>query len=484
MFRTKNRHSFHEVIQLTPFFFLMAVATWLVSDHIFFWDTVQLGAKHASFYYENNFSRFLLPDPIDSGHVPAFGMYLAICWKLFGKSLLVSHLCMLPFLFGIIWQSHQLIKRFIRPAYVYFALVLFLIDPTLLSQAILVSPDIVLVFFFLLGLNAVLAQKRMITAVAVTGLSLISMRGMMVAFALLIVDLIITLNPGNLRSLFFQLVRKAVVYSPALIIFLVFNLYHYSEKGWIGYHEDSPWAACFQPVGFKGMLYNAGILGWRILDFGRVFLWIVSLVIGGLFYKKATGNPGVRTLLLLFIVVLGCLSVSFILYKNLSGHRYILPALLLFSLFTSYLVFEVISSGWLKIFLFCLLAVGLVTGNMWIYPRGIAQGWDASLAHLPYYNLREKMISYMHGQDIPMEEVASFFPNKAELKYLDLTERETGHTAFSEAAEYVLYSNVYNDITAEEWLMLENEYVIRKAVERSGIYFRLYQRKDNPFNSF
>lgn len=484
MFRTKNAHAFHEVIRLSPFFFLTAVAVWLVSDHIFFWDTVQLGAKHASFYYGNHFSQLLLPDGMDSGHVPAFGMYLAVCWKLFGKSLLVSHLCMLPFLFGIIWQSFQLIKKFISPRYIYFALVLFLIDPTLLGQAVLISPDIVLVFFFLLGLNAVLSQKRILIAVAVAGLSLISMRGMMVAFALLIVDLIFTLHPGNLRSLFFQLVRKALVYSPALIIFLSFNLYHFSEKGWIGYHEDSPWAACFQPVDFKGMLYNTGILGWRLMDFGRVFLWIASLVTGGLFFKALKGNGVVKNLLLLFFVVLGCLSVSFILYKNLSGHRYILPALLLFSLLTSYLVFEVISSRRVKMLLFSLLAIGLLSGNMWIYPRATAQGWDASLAHLPYYSLREKMMTYMQEQQITVDEVASFFPNTAQLKYLDLSDREAGHPGFSPEAEYVLYSNVFNDITDDEWLMLENEFFIRKAYEKSGVYFRLYQRKNTSISSF
>ena len=68
-------------------FLTSAIIILLVQDHVFFWDTVQLGAKHAYWYYENNFQSLLLPTEIDSGHPPLFGMYLAFCWLLFGKSL-------------------------------------------------------------------------------------------------------------------------------------------------------------------------------------------------------------------------------------------------------------------------------------------------------------------------------------------------------------------------------------------------------------
>ena len=117
--------------------------------NIFFWDTIQLGAKHATFFYNTSFTEAFLPDEFDSGHIPAFGMYLAFCWKLFGKSLMVSHLGMLPFLLGIVYQSFLLVKKFVPSKYIWLALLIFLADATLLSQSILVSPDIPLVFFFL-----------------------------------------------------------------------------------------------------------------------------------------------------------------------------------------------------------------------------------------------------------------------------------------------------------------------------------------------
>ena len=77
--------------------------TFIVRDNFFFWDTVQLGSIHAQFYFDNNFSFFFLPENIDSGHPPTFGIYIALIWKIFGKSLVTSHFAMLPFLMGIIF---------------------------------------------------------------------------------------------------------------------------------------------------------------------------------------------------------------------------------------------------------------------------------------------------------------------------------------------------------------------------------------------
>ncbi|MEA1897674.1 MAG: hypothetical protein U9N53_08430, partial [Bacteroidota bacterium] len=124
---------------LSLIFLGITLLTYFVSEHIFFWDTVQLASRHAHFYFENNFNELFLPDEIDSGHIPSFGIYLALAWKLFGKSLFVSHFAMLPFLYGIILQAWLLIKKYFPPQLSLPVLILLLADPTLLSQSILVS---------------------------------------------------------------------------------------------------------------------------------------------------------------------------------------------------------------------------------------------------------------------------------------------------------------------------------------------------------
>ncbi|MEQ8562303.1 MAG: hypothetical protein RID18_12400, partial [Cytophagales bacterium] len=77
-------------------------------------------------FFENGLDKTLLPDNIDSGHIPAFGFYLAIWWKILGKTLWVSHLAILPFLLGIVWQSNVLIRYFIPKPYAILSLIVFL----------------------------------------------------------------------------------------------------------------------------------------------------------------------------------------------------------------------------------------------------------------------------------------------------------------------------------------------------------------------
>ena len=191
-----------------PFFALVIAVTWSVRDNFFFWDTMQLASQHAHFFYENNnFSTFLLPDEMDSGHPPTFGFYLALMWQLFGKTLTVSHLSMLPFLLGSVWQAWKLGEKIVGEGWTLWFLLLLVVCPVIAGQAVLASPDIVLLFFFLMALNGIfdydlldfqgyfdlklghnirkifkisLTSKHELS-IAILGLSAISMRGMMVA---------------------------------------------------------------------------------------------------------------------------------------------------------------------------------------------------------------------------------------------------------------------------------------------------------------
>lgn len=470
-----------EIIKLTPFFLFFVLLTWFVSGNIFFWDTIQLGARHGLFFYENNFSQLLLPESIDSGHIPTFGAYLALVWIIFGKSLLVSHFAMLPFLFGIIWQSFILLKKFINPKYLYFALILFLADATLLSQSTLMSPDIVLVFFFLLGVNSILQNRKLLLSVAIIGLFLVSMRGMIVAFALLIIDIILNIEFKDIKSVILQLLRKSIIYLPALLIFILYNLYHYKQKGWIGYHDDSPWAVCFVPVGIKGFLFNLGILIWRLIDFGRVFIWIGAFVIVLKYFKEIKNDKKPLRIVIIFFAVLFCLSISFLLYKGLSMHRYLLPVYLVVALFVIYLIFEKLKTEKAKYIVFTLVLIGLLSGNLWVYPEKISQGWDATLAHLPYYGLRKQMINYIEQENINFEDVACVFPNTTEQKFLELSNDTRKHVSKDiDNNKYVLYSNIYNDFKDDEIDKLKSDFILLKEFKRFNIFLRLY-KKGNEF---
>ncbi|MFO7656209.1 MAG: hypothetical protein R6W78_04015 [Bacteroidales bacterium] len=467
-----NTKSFKLII-LYLFYLILSI---IVSNNSFFWDTIQLASKHAHWYYENNFRFLLLPDSIDSGHIPVFGMLLALIWKIFQKTLFVSHLFMLPFLLGIVYQSQKIIYYFVAKKYRFFVLLIFLIDPTLLSQSILVSPDVALVFFFLFTLHMILKNKRILILLGIISLSLISMRGMMISVILFLFDCYFNYYQINSRTWYGKIIKIIQVYIPAGILTISFLLYHYIAKGWIGYHEESPWRLCFERVNFFGFIYNIGILGWRLIDFGRIFLWIVFFIIVISNLKKMKSDQNLVNLFILFTLLLILLPLSMLFHKYLLAHRYLLPINLILSIIVGKLIFEYVNNIFLKQFFFALVIVGLITGNLWVYPEKIAQGWDSTLAHIPYYSLRNKMIEYIKQEEYAFQNIGTAFPNAASFKYVDLAHYDKGFSKKDLTKNhYVFYSNIMNDFSDDEIDQLKNSWILEKEYRCIQVKVQLYR---------
>jgi hypothetical protein len=457
---------------------LVALLFIVTANNSFFWDTVQLGSKHANFYYTNNFRYLLLPDSIDSGHMPAFGMVLALMWKIAGRTLIVSHLTMLPFIIGILWQLNKLTKRFIPGKYAGWAFLLVLADPTLLSQICLVSPDIPLVFFFLLGLNSLIDNRKILLSISILFLFLTSMRGVMVSFCLFILDVLRNISLSQtLKQVIGPLIKRSIIYLPAILVLISFGVIHYAEKGWVGVHSDSPWAGSFERVGFKGVVFNIGVLGWRLIDFGRIGIWIVFAILWMKYKRRLFKHSDTRFLMLIFMVLLVFLPLNMIWAKNLLGHRYLLPIFIAFALLSAHILFTLEMNKKIRAALVGIWLMALITGNFWVYPEKISQGWDATLAHLPYYKIRHQAMDYADRQNIGFGNVQSFFPNVAVVDDIDLNKDYRQLMHFNNDLEYVLYSNVFN-ISDEAYNLITSEYVMVKQFKQGRIYFNVYKKSN------
>lgn len=466
-----------------PFWVVMLVLTLLVKEHVFFWDTIQLGSKHGHWYYDNAFAHFLLPPEIDSGHIPAFGMYIALCWSLFGKSLLVSHLAMLPFLFGCFYYCYRIGQFLVGEKASVFLLFLLLVDPVFAGQAILVSPDIALLCFFLLALAGILQDNSPLKWIGLTVLPLVSMRGMMVVFGLFLFEMLRARPWTKQKGKFTQLIKlglqKLPWYLPGGIIALAFLGYHYAQTGWIGYHPDSPWAASYARVDAAGALRNVAILGWRFLDYGRLFLW-AGLGIGGIlvFAKKQQLSAKLLDTAALFVILLVVLGIPMVTHKAIMAHRYLLPVFFVLSLLFFQLWYDCLAGyqKW-KSVAFVLTFLGLLTGNLWVYPKKVAQGWDSTLAHWPHYQLRSEMISYIKEQDIAFDSIGTAFPEIGPFRFKDLSDDNRGFAPKNLPEQsYILYANTMNDFTDAEIDELETKWKVVHSIDRGGVCFILYSK--------
>lgn len=439
-----------------------------VSDDPFFWDAIQLGSKHAHFFYERRLSWALLPAKIDSGHLPAWGYYLASVWTAFGKSLQVSHMAVWPFAFGILYGSYALGQEAGGHNFGYWLIPLVLLDPVTAGQLAGMGPDTALLCFFMLGVWGVRRQRPLLTALAVLGLCAISMRGMVAAAALGAWQLM----QGGFR----MKPLHAAPYLPGALLTSAFLLWHYHEAGWIGHHPDSPWQPAFERVGASGFARNALILGWRWADLGRWAEWVVLLVLGYTYRKHHLTFP--QPWFLLLVATAFLLAPSALIYANLGAHRYFLPMFMALHLAVLWLIAQAPWKSTSKATLLTLLTVSLAFGNLWVYPDGVAMTWDSTLVHRSYHDLRADAIQYLDKHSIPFEQVGSAFPNLNTGAHLLLNEDQRCFSPFDpENQHYLLASNVFNDIEKTTLDGLGADWTCIRHREQGGIWMRLYARK-------
>jgi hypothetical protein len=474
-----------ESLKLLPFYIFLIILTIAVSNNSFFWDKDIIISKKAFWFYENNFS-LQLPNSIDTGYTPALSLLLAFLWKIFGIKLQVGHYLMLPFSLGIIYQLYIFSKHFFRnEKYIILTLLLIIIDTTLLSQVVVVSSDLVITFFFFLSINSILNKKRKILYVSLIGLSLVHFRGVISCLIVFVFDYLIfrkEYNKAWLKS-FFNIIPQ---YLPSIIIYLSYLVYHYITTGWILKHEESPWAGCFEVVNFNGFIRNILIVAWRLVDFGRLFIWIIGIYFLIQFInKKIKYDSNINLLIILISVALVVSLPSMLMFNLLSGHRYFIIVYILLTIIVAYLIFEKTENKRLVRLLYTIIVIGLLSGNFWIYPDKIAKGWDATIAHIPYYHLRKKMINYIEEKGIPYHDVGSEIPNTAENKYIDLSDDERRFPLKNfKIHHYIFYSNIYNMFTDEEIDELKNNWILEKEYKCLQVSVRLYKNPKYIKNSF
>ena len=448
-------------------FWLLAIAiTWLVGENFFFWDTVQLASKQAHHFYQNGFSSLYLPDEIDSGHPPIFGYLLAVIWAVFGKTLFVSHLYALFFLLLLIFQSYHLGDFLFKKNGGIYLCSFLSASPVMASQAILVSPDVALCAFFVMGLNGIFQKHPALLAIATLGLSMTSMRGMMVVLVLFTAFLYQNIDffKENKRNVLVLSKEVILPFLAAGVFGAIFLIWHFCTKGWIGYFSGSTWAESFKSVGVKGFFKNVAIVIWRLADFGHIFIWLA--VIYYYFLKKYIIN---KVLLALLFFSLLFLIPSALLYAGLSGHRYFLPIYIISLL----IVLDLVKNNWAKIGLILMLFLG----NFWVYKQPTATGWDSTLAHLPYYSLRKEMLDFIDKNKIDLETIGTAFPNCNELEVVDLNNDKRHFVKKDfEQNKFIFYSNIMNDFSAEELQILEASWKKRYVLQKGQVVVILYEK--------
>lgn len=443
----------------------------------FYWDNIVQTSVPANWYYETNFKFFYLPDDIATGHPTFVGMYFALLWKIFGRSLTVCHFGMLPFVFGLLLQIRYFLTtlKITDRLTVSMLMGFIIVDATFLSQLSLITFDIIQLFFFFLCINLILTNKNKSFTLCYIILILISLRASIMAGGIFIFNVLYD---------YFCLSKKIKVkdylkYIPGVFSLFLFLLLFRINKGWVIHNTVSKeWESSGEFASFYGMIWNTLIFIWRLIDFGRIGIFIVFLFF--LFKSISIRKIQDNTLKILFLIIIS----QFILFFPILitsqipfGHRYLLPIIVPAIILTVYWIlnYTKFPQLWLTS-----IFVLLFSGHFWLYPMGVSEGWDATTIHWNYFRVSEKMYSYIEDNNIQNNEIGTFFPNNNS-RYLTHIEEDKndiyGGIPFQN--EYVLYSNAFNVNPAvlDSLFSKDSNWKLLKKYTQNRIFIGLYHKE-------
>ena len=469
LFETKKNRFFS--------FLVLGVLIFLVSNQNgMFWDNVLFASKMGNQLYYNSIFDWTMPDSFDPGHPPFLGFLLAASWKIFGHSLFVSHLVILPFTIGFFYQLFKFISFFIDAVHLQFlAFLLIIIDPTISTAFVLVNPEIIIIFFFFLAVNGILFKSKTQKFIGLFFLSIVTFRSMMLFGGIFLFEICNQLLLEKKRIKSILNIKFLAIYILGSLPGVVFVVWRLTTKGWLQTHPDSPWAGYWHFADFEFFIRNCIVLVWRYLDFGRIFVFLFLLISIILFGKKIFESEKNKKLLILAITSVLFIVVTVLIATNAFGHRYFIVSYIALILF-AFIILQKFNNR--KKLIYTLLCVGLITGNLWMYPKSLSQGWNATLGHLPYHSLRLEAIDYLNENNINIEEVASFFPNYNILDYIDFNGDKRSFAKFNTNKKYVFYASVYN-LTEEEQKTLTNHYSVLKQFHKFNTTINIYILNNN-----
>lgn len=458
---------------LYGFLLLFLIGKCFTFHHGFFWDHTAGYAMPADYLRTHGFLSFIYPAHYVA-EPPLAHLYLAGLWTVLGRSLLVAHLSVTLFSLGVFWQLYRLCEE-TAPRYAPWLFLTLALEPALLTQSVLLSPDILLCFFALSSIRFLLADRRAYLALSALCLGLISLRGFVVCAGLGLGYLLIQLLIRR-KSFRAALAYALPPFLPVLFALGSWFVYRKIETGyWLyapdfAYREHREWADAGQ--GIKNLLG----FGFRMVDSGRIIVWLFFLAaVFKMGLKAAVAFLCRSSLALLYLSVLFVLLWVTLPVTNPFGDRYFLVLFILLALVTAQLLLQTYTPKQVRVFFICMILV-LASGHAWVYPEKIAKAWDSVLSHVPYYALRNQMIRYLETERIAPAEVAASFPLNAAFGDTQVTDDARSFAALDwEHSRYILYSNVYNWDDESLAKIHSANWVLLKEFKSGFVCMRLYR---------
>ena len=488
----KNNNTYIAVSILCCVYIFLTI---LCINNCYFWDVIQLVSNEAHWFYNTGFTSLLIPygneyNIVATGyHFPLIGIITAALWKMVGYELYVSHLFTLLWAFLLIYNSWKLVSRLFLKKDVNWVLLILLLNPIIVTQIAISSPDVILITSMVIALRAIFENKPVMLAVSLFFICGTSMRGVFVGCLLFASHLFYDYSKHENKSVLTSFRNIILPYLPILLLLLIYYTYYLIMQGWF-FSEDSPFAEIGkQPTSVQGIFKQLLAYGLRSVETGQIFIWGFAIYFifrfikmsknqRRTFWSKETGE--INMLCVYFFLLFGMYLILSCISRMALGTRYLMPQFFVLTLLVLHFSVKSFKATSLKI-IFPVILILMQTGHFWIYPEKIAKSWDCTLAHLPYYELREKCFHYMKEENIDCEDVSAGFSICGNISRIELNKlnKRIYSDGYMDKCNYFIYSNISNltDETIDE-LKNSDKWLPIQSFSKWPVFMTIYKKNE------
>ena len=429
---------------------ILSVICW---NHVYFWDNIQLTSIEAHWYYLTDFKYLIIPKSAPNlglygtGGPPLLPFVTAVLWKIVGYKVWVSHALISLFAIVLFYNTWKLVRHFFSQEYVGWISFIILMETTLLAQFSIAPPDFILFTAFIISLRAIFERNNTLLAIGFFILIAISMRGFFTGSIIFIVHIFFYIyskeDSGN-RSFF----KTFSPYVPAFLIFTTYFSFYFITQGWFFTNSKFGEAQNY-PTSIMYIIRHLCDLGMRLIENGRIIIWIIAFYVGLKLVKTKTKlSKDMKFILSVFILLTGLYFVFALITKMPFLTRYFMPLILILTIFSLSELTKFFAEKKMK-YVFILIICFEITGHFWIYPEKTTVIWDSTLAHLPYYKLREECFDYVNKNKIDYKDISGGFCFYDNISFVELKNPDKIISRDKDKL-YFIYSNVSN--IPDDWI--------------------------------
>lgn len=430
-----------------------------VKNDPFFGDAVASTSRCVNNIYDHNLLTVFYPTDADPAHPTLYSWLMALCWKIFGQSLFVSHLYGMIWLMLLVFVFRKLAKLFLEnETTVNQATLLLLVMPVFLAQGAMMLNTVAVMTFFLAAIYGLFTQNNKWFLSATILMMLSHMQAPFFLLALAATDFILNINEQKFID---WIKQRFVFYAIPFLVLLSWLTLHYVHTGWLFLSPNYSDADSLN--GISQFVKSLLIMAWRLIDFGMLPFYLVFVF---LFFKKI-GNRKLHIAWLSLSLII-CVSMAIFLSKTI-GHRYFLALgmLMIILVMNGIQYFETRKKNLLYVVLFC----SLVAGNFLYYP-GKNLG-DGTLAYRSYFSIYDNIKNDFNDTTVfysytPIAVSSQFtYLNNYGLKF----ERINGRVLSD--LPVVLQSNLNAEFSEDDKKYLKNNFY-GKSYESHSVYVNVF----------